>query len=98
MANRLVDIVRNWLNPKEEDKKPEPVAPVVPQPEPIEPGRVKALNWLKAWQLLKSTDFRVLRRAIPVWVVMLVLCVTGLITWVFAILAVISKLINIAIK
>lgn len=97
MANRLVDILRGWLKPKEPEPVPEPAPAPTPVP-PIEPGKVKALNWLKAWQVLKGTDFSVLWRAIPMWLVMLVLCVTGLMTWIVGILALLSKLINIAIK
>jgi len=97
MANRLVDIVREWFKPKEPEPAPTP-SPAPAPVQPIEPGKIKALNWLKAWQVLKSTDFGVLWRAITVWLVLLVLCVTGLITWVFGILALLSKLINIAIK
>lgn len=95
MANRLVDAIRDWFDTKEDDTE-KPTKPA--EPAATELSRVKAVNWLKAWQLLKNIDFRVVWRVLPLWLILLVLCVTGLITWVLGILAVISKLINIAIK
>jgi hypothetical protein len=76
MFNSLFDKLRELIGRK---KDPTPTPPPPPRPAPT-PG---AIDYLKAWRLLKDIPFQHLGRVVSASAVIVFFAISGLLAWVF---------------
>lgn len=75
MSSSLLDKLRDLLG-----RKKDPVTPTPVTPPPKQPG---AIDYLKAWQLLKNIPVQQLGRVVSLSAILVFFAISGLLAWVF---------------
>jgi len=78
MADSLLDRLRGLLGRKKDPVTPEPNTPPAPTP-PKQPG---AIDYLKAWRLLKDIPIQQLGRVISLSAVVVFFAISGVLAWI----------------
>lgn len=79
MANSLFDKLRDLLGRKKDPVTPEPNPKPTPEP-PKQPG---AIDYLKAWRLLREIPIQQLGRVVSLSAVVVFFAISGLLAWIF---------------
>lgn len=77
MANSLLDRLNDLLGRKKKPVTPEPAPAPVPEP-PRQPG---AIDYLKAWRLLKDIPVQKLGKLVSMSAVIVFFAISGVLAW-----------------
>lgn len=77
MANPLLDKLNDLLGRRKKPTTPEPA----PQPAPEPPRQPGAIDYLKAWRLLKDIQLQKLGKLVSLSAVIVFFAISGVLAW-----------------